>query len=62
MNHSFDLLTNRRGTTALKWQVKEKELPMWVADMDFPAAPGIQNAINQRAAQGVFGYTALPRE
>ena len=34
----------------------ERVLPLWVADMDFPAAPPIQAAIRKRAAHGVFGY------
>ena len=35
-----------------------KELiPLWVADMDFKAAPAIQKAILERAEHGVFGYT-----
>ena len=35
-----------------------KELiPLWVADMDFKAAPAIQEAIRKRAEHGVFGYT-----
>ena len=35
---------------------------MWVADMDFPAAPEITRAISERAAHGVFGYTNVPDE
>ena len=38
---NFDKVINRRGTGSLKWDVKENELPMWVADMDFPTAPCI---------------------
>ena len=37
MKYDFDRLTQRRGTGSLKWDVEERELPMWVADMDFPA-------------------------
>jgi len=33
---------------------------MWVADMDFPVAQGIQLAIRERAAHPAFGYTAIP--
>lgn len=56
----FDMPVNRRNTNSLKWDVKENELPMWVADMDFAAAPCIRSAIEARAAHGVFGYTAIP--
>lgn len=62
MKHSFDLPVNRRGTCSMKWDVGEKELPMWVADMDFQTAPEIVDAIESRARHGVFGYTDVPRE
>ena len=32
-------------------------LPLWVADMDFPAAQPIIEALTARARHGVFGYT-----
>ncbi len=35
MVYDFDRITDRRGTGSLKWDVSERELPMWVADMDF---------------------------
>jgi len=31
-------------------------IPMWVADMNFPAVPSIQEAMIQRANQPTFGY------
>ena len=60
MTIDFNVITDRRGTCSEKWNVKENELPMWVADMDFPAAPCIRRAIEQRVAHGVFGYSTLP--
>lgn len=60
MSYDFDTPINRRNTNSLKWDVAEGELPMWVADMDFPAAPEIRAAIEERAAHGVFGYSVLP--
>lgn len=62
MKYDFDSPTDRRRTYSLKWEVAENELPMWVADMDFPAAPEITRAISERAAHGVFGYTNVPDE
>ncbi len=62
MDYRFDEQRNRRGTLSLKWNVPENELPMWVADMDFPAAPEICDAILRRAQHGIFGYTYLPDE
>ena len=62
MKYNFDQVINRRNTNSLKWDVKENELPMWVADMDFETAPEIQEAIQKRAAHGIFGYSILPDE
>ena len=56
MKYDFDTVVNRRNTGSLKWDVAEHELPMWVADMDFPTAPAIRAALEQRVAHGVFGY------
>ena len=56
----FDQPLNRRGTDSLKWNVPENELPMWVADMDFPTAPVVQQAIRKRAEHGAFGYHIVP--
>ena len=61
MKYDFDTQINRRGTGSLKWDVGEEELPMWVADMDFQAAPEIRQAIERRAAHGIFGYSVIPK-
>ncbi|MBR6477121.1 MAG: pyridoxal phosphate-dependent aminotransferase [Lachnospiraceae bacterium] len=53
---------DRRGTGSLKWDVYMEELPMWVADMDFETAPCVRDAIERRAAHGVFGYNIVPEE
>jgi len=62
MPYNFDEPVNRKNTHSLKWDVKEQELPMWVADMDFQTAPDIQEAIRERAAHGIFGYSIVPEE
>lgn len=62
MSYDFNTETDRRGTNSMKWDVGEGELPMWVADMDFPTAPEIQEAIRKRAAHGIFGYSVIPDE
>lgn len=54
--YNFDEEVDRRNTGSEKWNVLESELPMWVADMDFLAAPEIRNAIEKRISHGVFGY------
>ena len=58
--YDFDTPIDRTNTQSLKWDVAENELPMWVADMDFKTAPEIIEAVNKRAAHGVFGYSIIP--
>lgn len=60
--YDFDKLTDRRNTGSLKWDVTERELPMWVADMDFETAPEIREAISERAAHGIFGYNIVTED
>ena len=60
--YDFDKVINRRETDSFKWNVKENELPMWVADMDFEAAPDIVEAFRERLSLPVFGYGRLPDE
>lgn len=62
MKYDFDSPVNRLNSNSLKWDVTEKELPMWVADMDFAAAPEIKADIIKRAEHGVFGYSIIPEE
>jgi len=62
MKYDFDKVTDRRNTGSLKWDVKENELPMWVADMDFQTAPEIMEALRARMEHGIFGYSVLPDE
>lgn len=75
MKYNFDELVERRGTGCVKWDAEAprpaggwllpggKEysdiIPLWVADMDFKAAPAIQEAVRRRAEHGVFGYTVV---
>lgn len=56
----FDEIVDRRNIGSMKWDVKEGELPMWVADMDFRTAPAITDALAKRLANGTFGYTIVP--
>lgn len=60
--YNFDEVVDRRGTGSYKWDVGDGELPMWVADMDFPTAPAVQKALEKRVAHGVFGYSIIPEE
>ncbi len=60
--YNFDKMKERRNTGSLKWDVPERELPMWVADMDFETAPEIRDAIWARAAHGIFGYNVVTED
>ena len=42
MSFDFDKMTDRFGTFSYKWDVREGELPMWVADMDLETAEPIK--------------------
>lgn len=58
----FDQVINRKNTDSVKWDTKrffgyEDVLPMWVADMDFPAPDEVIDALQSRARHGIFGYT-----
>ena len=46
--YDFSKMTNRFNTNSYKWDVKENELPMWVADMDFETAPAIIPPVSRR--------------
>lgn len=58
----FDTVINRRDTNSYKWDIVKEEdvIPLWVADMDFKAAPAILEALKKRVEHGVFGYTLVP--
>ena len=62
MTYDFDSRADRSGTFAIKWEADPNALPMWVADMEFKTAPEIIEAVEARAANGVYGYTDLPDE
>ena len=63
MKHDFDMVLNRYDTNSIKYDfVCEKKkpddvLPMWVADMDFPAPPEVLTDIQKAVNHGVFGYS-----
>lgn len=57
MKYDFETVIDRRNSGSLKWDIKENEIPLWVADMDFPIAPEIKEALMKRVEHGVFGYT-----
>ncbi|MGL5650721.1 MAG: MalY/PatB family protein [Paraclostridium sp.] len=66
MNYNFDTIIDRSNNFAAKWSEMDKKygtndlIPMWVADMDFKAAPCIIDALKNRLEQGIYGYTTRP--
>lgn len=68
MNYDFTSIIDRSGKDALaieaidfagtKLPVREgfDRIPMWVADMNFATAPGIQEAVINRVNHPLFGY------
>lgn len=63
----FDRIIDRRGTNSYKWDQSQALfgdpdiLPLWVADMDFQSPPEVVEALAERAAHGVYGYTIRPQ-
>ncbi len=65
--YDFDTIIPRRGTNSIKWDARppfdadtEGVIPLWVADMDFKAAPFIIDVLRKRVEHGVFGYVCVP--
>lgn len=56
MQYDFDTILDRKHTNSEKWEVKDGELPMTTADMDFKTAPEIMAAMKKKIDQGAFGY------
>ncbi|MBP1755878.1 MAG: aminotransferase [Firmicutes bacterium] len=61
-------MTDRRNTNSIKYDFAVERgkpsdvLPLWVADMDFPAPQEVLDAIGQAVTHGIFGYTEVKRE
>lgn len=57
----FDTPVDRRGSGSYKWDSASQQdvIPLWVADMDFPTAPVIIDALRRRVDHGVFGYVKV---
>ncbi|MBD1382577.1 MalY/PatB family protein [Metabacillus arenae] len=67
MSH-FNTVINRKQTASVKWDLTKEIfgtddlLPMWVADMDFPAPQEVLDALKNRLDHGIFGYTSTTIE
>ena len=64
--YDFNRVIERRGTHATKWDMIARlsgieapdAIPMWVADMDFPAPPGVTKALAAEIERATHGYYA----
>ena len=61
--YNFDEIIERHDTYSYKWDLMPSYdvLPLWVADMDFKAAPAIFKEVNRLAQNGVYGYGCIPK-
>ena len=62
MQYNFDEVIDRAGTYSIKYDVVPPNaakdlLPMWIADMDFPCAQPIIDALHNRIDHRIFGYS-----
>jgi cystathionine beta-lyase len=62
----FDLEIPRAGTLSVKYEGRgayfgsDDVIPLWIADMDFAAPSAITQALSERAAHPIYGYTLCP--
>ncbi len=63
--YEFDKVIDRSGTNSLKYDFAVEHglpadvLPMWVADMDFPAPEPVLEALQKAVSHGIFGYSGV---
>lgn len=66
MRYDFDTVVSRAENHAAKYDERVKNfgtddvIPLWIADMDFKTAQPIIDALEKRAAEGMWGYTSRP--
>ncbi len=67
----FKEVHERRKTRSVKWDLMEMlyeledasdVLPLWVADMDFPAPPPVTAALKKRLEHPILGYTYIDED
>jgi cystathionine beta-lyase len=66
MKYDFDRIIHRENTNCVKFDLRkayfgrEDVIPMWVADMDFPVPPFVEEAVRKRAGHPIYGYSIIP--
>ena len=64
MVYDFDTVIDRTTKNSIKWTLMKQRtgyddlIPLWVADMDFACPPPVVEALKERAAHPIYGYTA----
>jgi len=67
MAYDFETIIDRTSKNSVKWTLMKRMtglddlIPLWVADMDFTAPPEVVDALKERAAHPIYGYT-VPTE
>ncbi|MCH5204603.1 MAG: pyridoxal phosphate-dependent aminotransferase [Oscillospiraceae bacterium] len=66
--YDFDTVIDRRNTNSLKFDFAAERgrpsdvIPLWVADMDFPAPKPVLDALHKAVEHGIFGYSEVKGE
>ena len=65
--YDFETMIDRTSKNSAKWTLMKRItglddlIPLWVADMDFPAPPEVVEALKERVTHHIYGYT-VPTE
>lgn len=68
MTYNFDEIVDRTHNNAAKYDERKKKfgtedvIPLWIADMDFRVPKPVEDALINKAKQGIFGYVSRPEE
>ena len=66
MTFDWDRVISREGTASVKYDGRARYfgtadvMPLWVADMDFAAPEAVSQALLERAAHPIYGYSFYP--
>lgn len=59
----FNTLYDRKASGSIKWKnCGENEIPLWIADMDFPMPTQIIDAVSARLSHPFLGYDSSARQ